>query len=171
MSSRPSTTDRPGQRAAESGTFASLASAKYLLLTTFKQDGAPVSVPVRVAADGERAYFRTSSASGTSKRLRHADWVQVAPCTVLGVCRYGPAVGATARLLVDEEASQAAGQLAREDPVWRGFLGSLARRVAGWQTVYYELRAEEAAEEPAAPPTVTAHVRQVPLRLIAAGDG
>ena len=73
MSFRPSTTDRRGQRPAGSDKPVPLASAKYLLLTTFNRDGAPLATPVRVLADGDRAYFRTSDASGTSKRLRRID--------------------------------------------------------------------------------------------------
>lgn len=110
-----------------------------------------MSTPVRVVVVGDRAYFRTSNASGTSKRLTHTDWVQAAACTVLGFCRYGPTVNATARLLAGAEASQAAEQLGRRYPVWRGFLRSLAYRVTGWQTRYYELRSDEAAAEPPAP--------------------
>ena len=73
MPFRPSTTDRPGQEGAASGGPAPLASAKYLLLTSFSRDGAALATPVRVLADGDRAYFRTSGASGLSKRLRHTD--------------------------------------------------------------------------------------------------
>ena len=152
MPFRPSTTGRPGQHAAGSGKPAPLASAKYLLLTSFNRDGAALATPVRVLADGDRAYFRTSDASGVSKRLRRTDWVQVSPCTVLGVCRTGPTVDATARLVAGDEADWAGAQLAPKHPVWRRFLGSLARRVMGRQAVYYEVQPDEAAEEPAPPP-------------------
>jgi len=167
VSSRPSTTGSSGEEAADNGEFASLASAKYLLLTTFTPDGAPVATPVRAVVGGDRAYFRTSMASGASKRLRHTDWVQVARCSVLGFCRYGPTVNATARPLVGEQASQFAEHLARTYPVWLRFLGSLAHRLPGGRPAYYELRPDEAVEEQAAPPIVTARVvRQVPVRLI-----
>jgi len=149
---RPSTTDRPGQHPAGSGKPAPLASAKYLLLTSFNRDGAALATPVRVLADGDRAYFRTSDASGLSRRLGRADWVQVSPCTVLGVCRTGPTVDATARLLTGDEASWAGAQLAPKHPVWRRFLRSVARRVTGRQAVYYEVQPDEPAEEPAPPP-------------------
>jgi hypothetical protein len=158
VSSRPSTTDSSGQETAKGGTFVALESARYLLLTTFKQDGTPMAVPVRVVVDGDRAYFGARDASGTSKRLRRTDWVQVVPCTRLGMASFGPRVGATARPLAGAQASDAAGRLARKRRAWRGFLSSLARRVTGWQTVYYELRPDEAAKEPAAPPAVTARV-------------
>jgi len=152
---RPSTTDRPGQHAAGSGMPAPLASAKYLLLTSFNRDGAALATPVRVLADGDRAYFRTSDASGLAKRLRRADWVQVSPCTVLGVCRTGPPVDATARLLAGDKADWAAAHLAPRHPAWRRLVGSLARRVTGRQAVYYEVQPDEAAEAPV-PPAIAA---------------
>jgi len=118
--------------------------------------------------DGYRACFRTSNASATAKRLRHTDWVQVAPCTALGFVRYGPTVSATARMLAGEEAGRAARELARIYPAWRGFLTSLAQRVTGRRTVYYELRADPG--EPPAPPTATAHApKRISVRLVPAG--
>jgi len=169
---RPSTTGPAGQKAAGGGGPAPLASAKYLLLTSFNRDGAALATPVRVLTGGDRACFRTSDASGISKRLQHTDWVQVSPCTVLGVCRTGPTVDATARMLVDDEASWAAAQLGPKYPAWRRFLGSLAHRVTGRQVVYYELQPDEAAEEPGVPPAVTVPVRKrAPARLDPAGAG
>jgi hypothetical protein len=56
--------------------FAPLAKAKYLLLTTFRQKGTPVSAHVQaIVDDGGRAYFRVSSRSGTARRLRQTDGV------------------------------------------------------------------------------------------------
>jgi hypothetical protein len=171
VSFRPSTTDRPGQQGAGSRKPAPLASAKYLLLTSFNRDGAALATPVRVLADGDRAYFRTSDASGLSERLRRTDWIQVSPCTVLGVCRTGPTVDATARLLAGDEASRAAAQLAPRHPVWRRFLGSLAHRMTGRQAVYYEVQPDEAGEEPV-PPAVVAQARQrATVRLVPARAG
>jgi uncharacterized protein len=168
---RPSTTDRPGREGARSGKPAPLASAKYLLLTSFNRDGAALATPVRVLADGDRAYFRASDASGLSKRLRHTDWVQVSPCTVLGVCRTGQTVDATARLLTGDEADWAGAQLAPKHPVWLRFPGSLVRRVTGRRAVYYEVQPDEAAEEPT-PPAIAAQARhRAPVRLVPANAG
>jgi PPOX class probable F420-dependent enzyme len=153
---RPPATHRPGQEAAGGDEPAPLVSAKYLLLTTFTRDGAPQATPVRALASGDRAYFRTGDASGVSKRLRLTDWVRVAPCTVLGICRTGPTVDATARLLADAEASRAAEQLAPYYPGWRRLLSSLAHRVTRRRTVYYELQPDETVEEPAAAPAAAA---------------
>jgi PPOX class probable F420-dependent enzyme len=159
VSSRPSTTDSSGHETAQGGRFVTLESAKYLLLTTFKQNGTPMAVPVRVAVDGDRAYFGVWDASGTAKRLRRTDWVQVVRCTPLGMASFGPRVNATARLLDGAEAGQAAERLARGRPAWREFTRSLASRVTRRQSVYYELRPDAAAKEPTpAPPAVTARV-------------
>ena len=49
-----------------------------------------MSVRVQGIIDGDRAYFRTWSRSGTVKRLREANGMQVTPCDVLGLCSYGP---------------------------------------------------------------------------------
>ena len=171
MPFRPSTTNRPGQQAAGSGKPAPLASAKYLLLTSFNPDGSGLATPVRVLADSGRAYFRASDGSGLSKRLHASDWVQVSPCTVLGVCRTGPTVDATARLLVDDEASRAAEQLAPLYPAWRGFLSSVAHRITGRQAVYYEVQPDEAAAEPELPAAAAQARQRATVRLVPATAG
>lgn len=137
--SSPTTTDAQRQEAAADGMFVSHESPKRLLLISFKPDGAAVSTAVRVALDGDRAYFRTLATSGMSKRIGRNAWVQVAPCSAAGFVRYGPPAGVTARLLAGAQASRAAGLLARDHAAWRGSLSSLMRRVTGSRTVYYEL--------------------------------
>src|SRR5580693_1610152 len=109
MSDRPSTTDRSYREEAVGGSyFASLAQASYLLLTTFRRKGAPVSTRVQGIVDGDRVWSR----SGAVKHLRHTDVVQVRACNALGLVSYGPSLYAAARLLADEEASRVAEQLA-----------------------------------------------------------
>lgn len=119
--------------------FAPLAKARYLLLTTFRPKGTPVSAPVRGIVDGDRAYFRVWSQSGTVRRLRHTDGVQVAPCGALGLVSYGPPLDAAARPLAGQEASRVAGQLARKYPVRRRSLARLLRRARRRRLVHYEL--------------------------------
>jgi PPOX class probable F420-dependent enzyme len=119
--------------------FAPLAKARYLLLTTFKQKGTPVSAPVQGIVDGDRAYLRAWSQSGTVRRLRHTDGVQVAPCGALGLCSQGPPLDAAARRLGSEEASRVAGQLADKYPVRRRSLARLLQRAGRRRLVYYEL--------------------------------
>src|SRR5262249_52408055 len=125
--------------AADACYFARLAPARSMLLTTFKRDGTPVSACVHGVVDGGRGYFCVRARSGTVKRLRYTDAVQVTPCGVLGFCTYGPPLGAIARQLQDEEASLVAAELDRKYPVRRRFLIRLLRR----QAVYYELVADD----------------------------
>jgi len=141
---------RAQQDAIGDGYFASLAPAKYMLLTTFKQDGKPVATSLRVVADGDRAYFQTGHPTGLSGRLRDGGWVQVAPCSVLGLIRYNLPLDATARLLAGEEASTAAARLASKYPRRHRFLRRLLHRAPRRDTAYYELRAYRAKRRAAA---------------------
>jgi PPOX class probable F420-dependent enzyme len=134
------------QEAADGGSFAPLASARYLQVTTFGRDGRPVPARMRGVVDGGRAYFGARSWSGTVRRLRHADAVQVAPCGVLGLC-YGPPLDAAARLLPAEEAMRAAAELARKYPVRRRSLSSWLRRAWRPTMVHYELVADDATDD------------------------
>ena len=119
--------------------FAPLAKARYLLLTTFRPNGTPVSAPVQGIVDGDRAYFRVWSQSGPARRLRHTDGVQVAPCGAMGLVSYGPPLDAAARPLAGREASQVAGQLARKYPARRRSLTRLLQRARRRRLVHYEL--------------------------------
>jgi PPOX class probable F420-dependent enzyme len=139
------------------GYFAPLASAGHVLLTTFKPDGgSPMSSGLRVVVDGDRAYFRTRNGSAASKRLRHNGRVQVAPCTVLGLCSFGPPFNATARLLAGEQACATARKLAGKHPARHGLLTPLSRWMRRWRTVHYELLADEAPEHPRPGPALKA---------------
>jgi uncharacterized protein len=52
-----------------SGDLAAARGAKTILLTTYKRDGTPVSTPVSIAFDGDRAFWRTiKDASWTAAR-------------------------------------------------------------------------------------------------------
>jgi PPOX class probable F420-dependent enzyme len=138
--SAPATAEDASAQEAADGYFSALAPARHVLLATFKWGRTPVSSPVRMVVQGDRAYFRAWSRSPTGKRLRHNSWVRVAPCTALGLYRYGPWLDATARLLAGEEAGRAARKLAREHPGRLGGLTSLALRLRGARPAHYELQ-------------------------------
>lgn len=167
MPDHTSATDGGDPReAADGGYFAPLAPARHMWLTTFNRDGMPVSASVRGMVDGDRAYFYARNGSGTVKRLRHTDAVQVTPCGVLGFCTYGPPIDAIALPLSGEEASLVTAKLNRRYPVRRRFLIRLLRR----QAVYYELLAdEEVDDQPRNPGSVTVVVREVAQSLISTG--
>jgi PPOX class probable F420-dependent enzyme len=82
-----------------------LGDEKYVLLTTFKRDGTPVSTPVwAVPLDGGGFGFWTSSGSGKAKRLAHTERVTVQPCDARGTPAEGTApIEATARLVTGDE--------------------------------------------------------------------
>jgi uncharacterized protein len=65
-------------------TFADLAKAQYILLTTFTKDGRPKPVPLWAAADGERLLVITQESSWKVKRIRNTPRVTLAVCDMRG---------------------------------------------------------------------------------------
>lgn len=97
-----------------------LARGKYLQLTTFRQDGTPVSTPVWLVRDGDSLLVITQAESGKAKRLRRSTRVRLAPCDARGRPT-GPSVDGTAELLDDAGTAAAAALIARR----YGLLGRL----------------------------------------------
>ena len=68
-------------------TFADLAKAQYILLTTFTKDGRPKSTPIWAALDterGDRLLVITEGDSWKVKRIRNTPRVTMATCTMRG---------------------------------------------------------------------------------------
>ncbi len=68
-------------------TFADLAKAQYILLTTFTKDGKPKPTPIWAAVDkerGDRLLVITQEKSWKVKRIRNTPRVTLATCTVNG---------------------------------------------------------------------------------------
>jgi PPOX class probable F420-dependent enzyme len=110
-------------------------------LTTFRRDGTPVSTPVSIAVDGDRAVFRSFAKAGKTRRMRRDPAVEVAPSTFRGRPT-GPALRGTARMLDGAEAEAAARLLRRKYPVLHGVLVPLAHRLGRrrtGRTVHFEL--------------------------------
>ena len=124
---------------------------KTILLTTYKRDGTPVSTPVSIAFDGDRAFFRSYDQAWKTKRLRNNPRVEWAPATLRGQPT-GPAVPGRATLLAGEQARVAARALARRHRVLQGILVPLAHRLRGYRTLHYELTPDPvpASPDPAA---------------------
>jgi len=68
-------------------TFADLAKAQYILLTTFTKDGRPKPTPIWAAVDserGDRLLVITVGDSWKVKRIRNTPRVTMATCTMGG---------------------------------------------------------------------------------------
>lgn len=89
-------------------TLDSLATGKYLSLTTYKKDGTAVATPVWLVREGETLRVITGANSGKAKRIRNNPSVLVASCDSRGRLK-GEQVPATATLLdADQTRSTAA---------------------------------------------------------------
>ncbi|HEY1688401.1 MAG TPA: PPOX class F420-dependent oxidoreductase [Solirubrobacteraceae bacterium] len=67
-----------------------LSDEKYILFTTFRRDGTPVSTPVWIVPlEGETFAFWTSSGSGKAKRLAHTSRVRFQPSDGRGRVKAG----------------------------------------------------------------------------------
>ncbi len=64
--------------------FADLAKAQYILLTTFTKDGKPKPTPIWAAADQDRLLVITQEKSWKVKRIRNTPRVTLATCTMQG---------------------------------------------------------------------------------------
>jgi uncharacterized protein len=65
-------------------TFADLAKAQYILLTTFTKDGRAKPTPIWAAVDGDRLLVITQGDSWKVKRIRNTPRVTLATCTMGG---------------------------------------------------------------------------------------
>jgi len=65
-------------------TFADLAGADYLLLTTFTKDGRPKPTAIWASPDGDRLLVITQESAWKVKRIRHTPRVTLAICDVRG---------------------------------------------------------------------------------------
>jgi uncharacterized protein len=67
----------------------SLASERFISLTTFRRSGVAVSTPVWVGRDGDALVVLTPAGSGKVRRLRHDPRVQIRPCGRFGAVADG----------------------------------------------------------------------------------
>lgn len=79
-------------------TFADVAKANYILLTTFTKDGRAKPTAIWAVPDGERLLVITESKSWKVKRIRNTPRVTVAKCDMRGNPK-SEAVEATAAIL------------------------------------------------------------------------
>ncbi|HZA10782.1 PPOX class F420-dependent oxidoreductase [Mycobacterium sp.] len=83
-------------------TFADVANARFILLTTFTKDGRPKPTPIWAAPDGDRLLVITEADSWKVKRIRKTPRVTLAACDARGKPK-SEAVDATATILDTSE--------------------------------------------------------------------
>ena len=79
-------------------TFADLAKAQYILLTTFTKDGRAKPTPIWAAVDGDRLLVITQEKSWKVRRIRNTPRVTLATCTMRGQATSEAVEGAAAVL-------------------------------------------------------------------------
>jgi uncharacterized protein len=94
--------NRAGRFGGVTPTFADLAKAQYILLTTFTKDGRPKPTPIWAAVNGDRLLVITEGDSWKVKRIRNTSRVTLATCTMRGRPT-GAAVEGTAAVLDKSE--------------------------------------------------------------------
>jgi len=78
--------------------FADIAKAQYVLLTTFTKDGRPKPTPVWAASDGDRLLVISEEKAWKVKRIRNTSRVTLAVCDIRGR-KKSEAIEATATIL------------------------------------------------------------------------
>jgi uncharacterized protein len=94
-------------------TFADVANAQYVLLTTFTKDGRPKPTPIWAAHDGDRLVVITQAKSWKVKRIRNTSRVTLAACDMRGNPK-GEAIEATAAVLDNSQTGAVYDAIGRE---------------------------------------------------------
>jgi uncharacterized protein len=118
-----------------------LAQHRFIRLTTFRQSGTPVSVPVTYALHDDRIYVVTGAKTGKIKRLRDCARVEFAACDARGN-PLGPVLIGQARILSAEEAHQLRPSLRFRVGNGPMFLFNLRRELVLGGNVYVEITQE-----------------------------
>lgn len=93
--------------------FADLAAASYVLLTTFRKDGSPVGTAVWAAPDGDRLLVWTVADAYKVRRLRRNPQLTLAICDARGNPK-SAAVPGTGVVLDDAQSAHARSVIARK---------------------------------------------------------
>lgn len=107
--------------------FGPVGTARYVLLTSFKKDGSPVSTPVWAALNNGNLYVSSEPNAGKVKRIRRNPDVTLQPCNVRGKT-HGKIVKGTA-VVLDEAASVEARDVIRRRYGIQGWIAYLSSRL------------------------------------------
>jgi uncharacterized protein len=121
--------------------FADVAKAQYVLLTTFTKDGRPKPTPIWAANDGDRLLVITQAKSWKVKRIRNTPRVTLAICDMRGNPKSEP-IEATATILDKSQTGAVYDAIAHE----YGIVGKVFNLFSKWRggmntNVGLELRA------------------------------
>ena len=114
----------------------SIATERYVLLTTFRKDGSPVSTPVWIAPlAGRDVCFTTSGDAGKVKRINRTARVTLQPCDIRGRLKAdSTSVGGSARVVNGADFGAVEKAVAKKYGiqyrlvVWSGVLTSVFKR-------------------------------------------
>jgi PPOX class probable F420-dependent enzyme len=121
--------------------FRGLKGYRFLNLTTFRKNGAPVVTTVLFALADDKIYMWTAKDSGKVKRIRNNAAVQIAPSTRLGR-PLGPIATASARILSVTEQTEA--QIVTDRQFgWLKKYFALIWRLQGREQIYLEITPTE----------------------------
>lgn len=126
---------------------------KTIALTSYRADGTPVSTPVSIAVDGDRAYVRSFEKAFKTRRVRNNPQVEFAPSDARGRVT-GPARRGRLDRVDGEQDRHAARLLARKHPLLHGVLVPLTHRLMRSRTgatVHFVLTPATRAAERSAP--------------------
>jgi uncharacterized protein len=93
--------------------FADVANAQYVLLTTFTKDGRPKPTPVWAAPDGDRLLVISEAKAWKVKRIRNSSRVTLAVCDIRGRAKSEP-IEAVATILDKSQISAVYDAIGRE---------------------------------------------------------
>ena len=122
-------------------TFADVAKAQYLLLTTFTKDGRPKPTPVWAAPEGDHLLVITQEKSWKVKRIRNTSRVTLAVCDIRGRPK-SAAIEATATILDKSRTGAVYDAIGREYGLFGRVFNLFSKLRGGMQNnVGLELRA------------------------------
>jgi PPOX class probable F420-dependent enzyme len=108
---------------------ASLTTARFFSLATYRKSGAAVETPVWYAEKDGKYYVFSAGEAGKVKRLRNSGYSRIAACTATGSIT-GEWVETEARLLASEEEHIALAAL-RDKYGWQMRLTDLGSKITG----------------------------------------
>lgn len=115
----------------EDEAWARVGRASYVLFTSYRKNGTPVSTPVWIAPDGDDLYFFSDTGAYKVTRIRNDPAVTLQPCDVRGRVKEGaPVVTGRAEVLDHGETPRVRRIVNRKYRVM-GTLGTLFSRLRG----------------------------------------